>query len=46
MNVTSANLTAIIKRYHITKERIGVSNLLLKSDVERAITERRAKGLM
>lgn len=46
MNVSSANLTAIIKKYHISKERIGVSNLLLKSDVERAITERRAKGLI
>lgn len=46
MNVSSANLTAIIKKHHISKERIGVSNLLLKSDVERAITERRAKGLI
>ena len=45
MNVTGANLTHIIKQYHIAKERVGVNNLLLKTDVERVITERKAKGL-
>ena len=31
--------------HHISKVKVGVKNLLLKTDVERAMAERAAKGL-
>lgn len=40
---TKANLSHIVKVYGITKIKVGVKNLLLKSDVERAMTEKKAK---
>lgn len=43
--LTSANICHIVKAYHISKVKVGVKNLLLKADVERAMTERKAKGL-
>ena len=43
--LTSANICHIVKVHHINKEKVGVKNLLLKMDVERAMAERAAKGL-
>ena len=43
--LTSANICHIVKAYHICKVKVGVKNLLLKADVERAMAERKAKGL-
>lgn len=43
--LTSANICHIVKAYHISKVKVGVKNLLLKADVERAMEERKAKGL-
>ncbi len=43
--LSSANICHIVKVNHITKERVGVKNLLLRADVERVMAERVAKGL-
>ncbi len=43
--LTSANICHIVRVHHINKVKVGVKNLLLKSDVERAMAERAAKGL-
>ena len=43
--LTSANICHIVIVHHITKVKVGVKNLLLKTDVERAMAERAAKGL-
>lgn len=43
--LTSANICHIVKVHHIGKVKVGVKNLLLKVDVERAMAERAAKGL-
>jgi len=43
--LTSANICHIVRVHHISKVKIGVKNLLLKVDVERAMAERAAKGL-
>ena len=43
--LTSANICHIVKVHHISKVKVGVKNLLLKVDVERAMAERAAKGL-
>ena len=43
--LTSANICHIVRVHHISKVKVGVKNLLLKTDVERAIAERAAKGL-
>ena len=43
--LTSANICHIVKVHHINKVKVGVKNLLLKTDVERAMAERAAKGL-
>ena len=43
--LTSANICHIVKVQHISKVKVGVKNLLLKTDVERAMAERAAKGL-
>lgn len=43
--ITAANICHIVKAYHINKVKMGVKNLLLKTDVERAMAERKAKGL-
>lgn len=43
--LTAANICHIVKAYHISKVKVGVKNLLLKTDVERAMAERKAKGL-
>ena len=45
LGVTSYNLTHIVRRHHIATERVGVKNILLKTDVERALQERKAIGL-
>ena len=43
--LTSANICHIVKVHHIGKVKVGVKDLLLKVDVERAMAERTAKGL-
>ena len=43
--LTSANICHIVRVHHISKVKVGVKNLLLKTDVERAMAERTAKGL-
>ena len=43
--LTSANICHIVRVHHIGKVKVGVKNLLLKTDVERAMAERAAKGL-
>ena len=43
--LTSANICHIVRVHHISKVKVGVKNLLLKVDVERAMAERAAKGL-
>ena len=43
--LTSANICHIVRVHHISKVKVGVKNLLLKMDVERAMAERAAKGL-
>ena len=43
--LTNANICHIVKVHHISKVKVGVKNLLLKADVERAMAERAAKGL-
>lgn len=43
--LTSANICHIVRVHHISKVKVGVKNLLLKTDVERAMAERAAKGL-
>lgn len=41
--LTSANIWQIVKKNGIKKVKVGVKNLLLKSDVERVMAERMAK---
>jgi len=41
--LTSANIWHIVKSKGITRVKVGVRNLLLKSDVERVMAERAAK---
>ena len=43
--LTSANICHIVRVHHISKVKVGVKNQLLKTDVERAMAERAAKGL-
>ena len=43
--LTSTNICHIVRVHHISKVKVGVKNLLLKTDVERAMAERAAKGL-
>ena len=43
--LTSANICHIVRVHHSRKVKVGVKNLLLKTDVERAMVERAAKGL-
>lgn len=43
--LSKANIHHIAKVYCIEKKKVGVRNLLLRADVERAIAERAAKGL-
>ena len=43
--LTSANICHIVRVHHISKVKVGVKNLLLKTDVERAMAERAAKGM-
>ena len=43
--LTSANICHIVRAHHISKVKVGVKNLLLKTDVERPMAERAAKGL-
>lgn len=43
--LTNANICHIVRVHHISKVKVGVKNLLLKADVERAMAERAAKGL-
>ena len=43
--LTSANICHIVRVHHISKVKVGVKNLLLRTDVERAMAERAAKGL-
>ena len=43
--LTSANICHIVRVHHICKVKVGVKNLLLKTDVERAMAESAAKGL-
>lgn len=42
--LSKANIHHITKVYCIEKKKVGVRNLLLRADVERAIAERAAKG--
>ena len=43
--LSKANIHHIAKVHGIEKRKVGVRNLLLRADVERAIAERAAKGL-
>lgn len=43
--LSKANIHHITKVYGIEKRKVGVRNLLLRADVERAMVERSAKGL-
>ena len=43
--LSKANIHHITKVYCIEKKKVGVRNLLLRADVERAMAERAAKGL-
>lgn len=43
--LSKANIHHIAKVYGIEKKKVGVRNLLLRTDVERAMAERTAKGL-
>lgn len=43
--LSKANIHHIIKVHGIEKRKVGVKNLLLRADVERAMAERAAKGL-
>ena len=43
--LSKANIHHITKVHGIEKRKVGVKNLLLRSDVERAMAERAAKGL-
>lgn len=43
--LTPSNIWHIAKVHHIRKTKVGVKNLLFKEDVERAMAERKAKGL-
>ena len=43
--LSKANIHHITKVYGIEKRKVGVKNLLLRADVERAMAERAAKGL-
>lgn len=45
MGVTTANLHHIVSRFNITKVKVGSKNMLLKSDVERALKARKEQGL-
>lgn len=38
--LSSANISHIVKVKHIEKIKVGVKNLLLRSDVERVMAER------
>ena len=44
--LTKANICHIVKVKHIEKTKVGRINLLLRSDVERAMEERKAIGLL
>lgn len=43
--LTKANICHIVKVKHIGKVKVGVKNLLVRVDVERAMEERKAMGL-
>lgn len=43
--LTPSNIWHIAKVHNIRKTKVGVKNLLLKEDVERAMEERKTKGL-
>ena len=43
--LSKANIHHIVKVHGIEKKKVGVRNLLLRADVERAMAERVAKGL-
>ena len=43
--LSKANVHHIAKVHGIKKRKVGVRNFLLRCDVERAMTERAAKGL-
>lgn len=43
--LSKANIHHIVKVHGIEKRKVGVRNLLLRADVERAMAERAAKGL-
>lgn len=45
LGVTSANLHHVVRRHNISTERVGVRNLLLRQDIERALEEREEQGL-
>ena len=43
--LSKANIHHITKVHGVEKKKVGVRNLLLRADVERAMAERAAKGL-
>lgn len=43
--LSKANIHHITKVHGIEKKKVGVRNLLLRTDVERAMAERASKGL-
>lgn len=44
--LTKANICHIVKVKHIEKTKVGRLNLLLRSDVERVMEERKSLGMM
>lgn len=44
--LTKANICHIVKVKHIEKTKVGRLNLLLRSDVERVMEERKTSGMM
>ena len=42
--LTKANICHIVKVKHVAKTKVGRKNLLLRSDIERVMTERKAAG--
>lgn len=43
--LTAANISHIVRNNKVEKVKVGVRNLLLRTDIERVMNERKMKGL-
>ena len=43
--LTAANISHIVRKNKVEKVKVGVRNLLLRTDIERVMNERKMKGL-